>query len=442
MKGIIKVLTALCIPVVIIAVGVSIIKNMGLAFVIPNDTYYPPEASVADWLLIRPYNYDKVISDILSDTYVKFMEGDSSSLMTLGDLGYTCTEPGVIKDGSNFLTIPIVDESNVSIKIINNVPEGLSNLNEGRHNGIMGKLEDTGEGIEITGYEDSNYIDVEKLSSYIVLAASQLKDTNTIQVNLEDYYTATQLTNEYDDTIEELDKYNSFLIKYSNGFELNSQVLYNRGLVYIDNNKIKVNITDEDCRSICARNLTGYNTIGSDFTFVTHDGKEKTVTSVTYGDYIDYQSEAEYLVDAISNMKSEDGRVPIMKQESKFKLDETCIEVSIDEQHAYYYKDGELVLDFDVVTGKPTAERETHKGIYFIYNKAKDDVHLAKYDVTVQRWLSVTYDGQGFHDASWRSAFGGDIYKTNGSHGCINSPKDKIYELYDMVEIGTPVVIY
>ena len=37
---------------------------------------------------------------------------------------------------------------------------------------------------------------------------------------------------------------------------------------------------------------------------------------------------------------------------------------------------------------------------------------------------------------------GGDIYKTNGSHGCVNLPKDKAAEIYDLVEIGTPVVIY
>ena len=37
--------------------------------------------------------------------------------------------------------------------------------------------------------------------------------------------------------------------------------------------------------------------------------------------------------------------------------------------------------------------------------------------------------------------FGGEIYKTNGSHGCINTPTDIMSELYDMVEIGTPVIM-
>ena len=48
----------------------------------------------------------------------------------------------------------------------------------------------------------------------------------------------------------------------------------------------------------------------------------------------------------------------------------------------------------------------------------------------------------GLHDATWRREFGGEIYLKSGSHGCINIPKDKAGELYDMVVIGTPVVMF
>ena len=48
----------------------------------------------------------------------------------------------------------------------------------------------------------------------------------------------------------------------------------------------------------------------------------------------------------------------------------------------------------------------------------------------------------GIHDASWRSKFGGDIYKYNGSHGCVNLPHDVALNLYDMVDIGTMVVVH
>ena len=35
--------------------------------------------------------------------------------------------------------------------------------------------------------------------------------------------------------------------------------------------------------------------------------------------------------------------------------------------------------------------------------------------------------------------FGGEIYKYNGSHGCINMPYYNVSKLYDMVQVGTPV---
>ena len=48
----------------------------------------------------------------------------------------------------------------------------------------------------------------------------------------------------------------------------------------------------------------------------------------------------------------------------------------------------------------------------------------------------------GIHDANWRRKFGGQIYKTAGSHGCINTPIVNVKVLYDKVEIGTPVMIF
>ena len=47
----------------------------------------------------------------------------------------------------------------------------------------------------------------------------------------------------------------------------------------------------------------------------------------------------------------------------------------------------------------------------------------------------------GMHDASWRSQFGGSIYKYNGSHGCVNMPRSKVSKLYKMVPNGTRVII-
>ena len=59
----------------------------------------------------------------------------------------------------------------------------------------------------------------------------------------------------------------------------------------------------------------------------------------------------------------------------------------------------------------------------------------------VNFWVPVR-GSIGIHDAPWRSEYGGEIYKTNGSHGCINTPYEEMEKIYDHVEIGTPVVMF
>lgn len=50
--------------------------------------------------------------------------------------------------------------------------------------------------------------------------------------------------------------------------------------------------------------------------------------------------------------------------------------------------------------------------------------------------------GIGIHDADWRDEFGGEIYKTSGSHGCINVPPEIMPELYERTEVGMPVIMF
>ena len=60
---------------------------------------------------------------------------------------------------------------------------------------------------------------------------------------------------------------------------------------------------------------------------------------------------------------------------------------------------------------------------------------------TVQYWMPFVY-GQGLHDASWQSSFGGDAYKTRGSHGCVNLPPDEASIIYNTIEGGYPIILY
>ena len=48
----------------------------------------------------------------------------------------------------------------------------------------------------------------------------------------------------------------------------------------------------------------------------------------------------------------------------------------------------------------------------------------------------------GLHDASWRGAFGGNVYKNDGTHGCVNLPSYLAKKIFDNIEEGTPIICY
>lgn len=115
------------------------------------------------------------------------------------------------------------------------------------------------------------------------------------------------------------------------------------------------------------------------------------------------------------------------------------ITVSISKQKLTYYEYGEAVLTSNVVTG---IDGKTPKGKFQVRYKARDIILKgADYESFVNYWIAFKGNSFGFHDASWRSSFGGAIYKNHGSHGCVNMPYSKVKQLYNMVAIGTPVYI-
>ena len=62
-----------------------------------------------------------------------------------------------------------------------------------------------------------------------------------------------------------------------------------------------------------------------------------------------------------------------------------------------------------------------------------------EYESHVDYWMPFN-GGIGFHDASWRNKFGGTIYQTSGSHGCVNLPPASVPAFYDMLYKGIPVI--
>ena len=129
-------------------------------------------------------------------------------------------------------------------------------------------------------------------------------------------------------------------------------------------------------------------------------------------------------------------------------IGDTYAEVDITNQTVYMIRDKQLIFTSPCVTGRLTAGRKTPDGIYSITYKQPGKVLTGRnpdgsisYQSPVSFWMPFNR-GIGFHDATWRNKFGGEIYKRGGSHGCINMPYNKAKELYQLVYTSMPVVCY
>ncbi len=132
----------------------------------------------------------------------------------------------------------------------------------------------------------------------------------------------------------------------------------------------------------------------------------------------------------------------VKKYDAASMLGKTYIEIDMRDQMLYYYVDGNLSIDMPIVTGNVNRSRGTPTGIFNVYNKRYHTyLHGVDYVSYVNYWLGVN-KGVGIHDANWRSEFGEEIYKRDGSHGCINCPEEKVSVLWEVVDVGTPVVLY
>ena len=192
-----------------------------------------------------------------------------------------------------------------------------------------------------------------------------------------------------------------------------------------------------------------YNTMGSARPFTTAYGNKINVYDGDYGWRIDFQKEKKKLIKEIQSGKDVN-RKPIYSytaaiQTEKTDIGNSYVEVNLAAQELWLFIDGDCVLNTSVVTGKPP--HVTHKGVYGITYKKRHEVlegynaDGTPYASPVDYWMPFN-GNQGLHDASWRDSFGGNIYKTNGSHGCVNCPVWAAAELYQYVDANFPVIIY
>lgn len=192
-----------------------------------------------------------------------------------------------------------------------------------------------------------------------------------------------------------------------------------------------------------ARKYDTFNTAGTR-EFKTSYG---TTINVQGGDYGWWMNRPETTAELVAAVEAGEDKelTPVYYQTAANYGDKdygnTYVEINITAQRLFLYKDGKCILETDVVTGAPY-HTETPSGVYGITYKERAHTMTGEdYRVETSYWMPFA-GNVGMHDATWRNKFGGTLYKTGGSHGCVNIPYYATRTIYQNVDKGTPVICY
>ena len=195
-----------------------------------------------------------------------------------------------------------------------------------------------------------------------------------------------------------------------------------------------------------------YNTYGKPRDFKTTGGGTVRLTTGDYGWRVWQDKTTDALIAALNAGQSGEIEPTWLYKGQTHEgndINGTYVEISIDQQRMWFYKNGTCLVDTPVVTGNPNKGHGTPKGgVWRLKDKASPFTLVGKkpdgsieYEEPVNYWMPFN-GGIGIHDLTKRSSFGGEIYLTNGSHGCINTPLDNVRTIYENIDVNTPVIVY
>lgn len=314
-------------------------------------------------------------------------------------------------------------------------------------------LERDGDSFYIKEEVQGNELDKEKTLSAIQDALS----INAASVDLEEAncYLAPTVYSDDEKLTTELDKLETWLsAEITYDFEDNRIEVADRSVIieWLTENDDGTYDLDEEAAFEWVKTQLAYqyDTFGLTHEFTTSKGGTVTLKGGDYGWCIARQDTTDALVAAVK-----EGAVNTLEPSYQYSaknrgvndIGGTYVEISISAQHVWCYKDYELVVDTDCVTGNPNKGNGTPSGSVWAIDAKKSPATLGTmdtmgYESDVTYWMP--FNGNiGLHDADgWRTKYGGNIYLTNGSHGCVNLPYSAAQAIYNAVEIGTAVVVY
>jgi hypothetical protein len=242
-----------------------------------------------------------------------------------------------------------------------------------------------------------------------------------------------------------LNKYVSTKITYifGNQKEILDQNIINQWLSVDEN--LEVVINQKAVREYMQRLSKKYDTVGVTRRIEASNNRIVEVKGGLYGWKINRAAETIALLENIklgSILEKEPIYIQRALSRGESDIGNTFVEINITRQYLWFYKNGKLIAQGAVVTGNPNKGNSTKVGTYMLnYKEMGTILRGPNYATQVTYWMPF-YGNIGIHDASWRYSFGGDIYKTNGTHGCVNAPLYLAKKIFENIEDGTPIICY
>ena len=322
---------------------------------------------------------------------------------------------------------------------------------------------------EVVKEHRGDKIDDTKLDDLIDFVESKIKlDVYEIDLETCDIYQAPKIfAADLEDKLKELESLEDVLISFDFDYETTTLTgtEFMSWVSFEDGNALnEITVDRNKAMAYVERIAEEYDTYKKPRKFNSTSRGEIVVEQGEgcYGWWIDQEKMCDLVIDLIKKGKDTTAKpIYYITQYSNYEyacdpkyrtkdtdFGNTYCEVDLEKQHFWYYENGEMKYECDIVSGKDTEERRTPGGVYKLWLKEKNKVLTGStaagetWNTPVTYWNNISTFGVGLHDSTWRSAFGGKVYVYNGSHGCINMPYKAAEFVYNNVPIGTPVFMY
>jgi hypothetical protein len=305
-------------------------------------------------------------------------------------------------------------------------------------------------------YSDNGYVIVNevmgtKVSSeplYANVSNSILSGETTIDLEKKNYYINPKYTSNSKEVIDTkilLNKYIASKITYTftGGKEvLNGSIIHD--WIKVDEN-LAISFDETKMKDYLAKVNDNYDTYGKQREFATSYGTTIKTSGGDYGWLVNRKGEVADLITTIKDGQTVAKEPRYLQTAITHEINDignTYVEINLTKQHLWFYKDGKLITDGDIITGNVSKNFSTPTGVYSILYKERNATLKGEGYSTPVAVFMPFIGGIGIHDAIWKETFGGTIYLTKGSHGCINSPPALAQKIFDNIDPGTPVVCY